>query len=142
VPGVVAMNTYRKDRANTFIQEELTLALEREVKDPRAAKLSITAVELTPDKRVARVYVSSFSGEEDLQEGLAGLKSAQGVLRHHLSQVLGWRFTPYLEFRVDRSYEYGSRIEALFRAIAEEEGGVPPSDGEHEEGPGEDERTE
>jgi len=136
------MNTYRKDRASTFIQQELTLALEREVKDPRAAKLSITAVELTQDRRVARVYVSSFSGEEDLQDGLAGLESAKGVLRHHLSQVLRWRFTPYLEFRADRSFEYGTRIDAIFRAISEEDGdpGHAPA-GEEGEEPGQDERT-
>ena len=129
------MNTYRKDRANTFIQEELTLALARQVKDPRTSNLSITAVELTQDKRVARVYVSSMSGEEDLREGLEGLQSAQGVLRHHLSQVLHWRFTPHLEFRVDRSLEYGSRIEALFKAIADEGLASGASESVQEQGP-------
>ncbi len=119
------MNTHRKDRANTFIQEELTLALGRLVKDPRAGLLTITAVELTPDKRVARVYISSLGGEEELKEGLAGLRSAQGLLRHHLSQVLKWRFTPQLEFKVDRSLEYGSRIEAIFKTLAEEEANRP-----------------
>jgi len=115
------MNTYRKDRANTFIQEELTLALGRLVKDPRATLLTITAVELTPDKRVARVYVAANGGESELREGLAGLRSAQGLLRHHLSQVLHWRFTPQLEFRVDTSLDYGSRIEAILATLAEED---------------------
>ncbi|NLD43096.1 MAG: 30S ribosome-binding factor RbfA [Chloroflexi bacterium] len=132
------MNTYRKDRANTFIQEELTLALARQVKDPRVTNLSVTAVELTADKRVARVFVSALGGEEALREGLEGLRSASGVLRHHLSQVLHWRFTPYLEFRVDRSLEYGARIEAIFQAIAEERAaGADASDDEPDAEPDE-----
>jgi len=112
------MDEYRIERANAFIQEELVLAIQQQVKDPRVSKVSITEVRLTPDRRVARVYVASYSGEEDLTEGLAGLRSARGVLRHHLAQVLHWRFTPRLEFRADRSWEYGARIDALLGSIA------------------------
>jgi ribosome-binding factor A len=115
------MAGFRRERANSFILQELTLALDQQVKDPRARSLSITEVDLTPDRRVARVYVTAYTGEEDLKEGLEGLRSARGVLRRHLSQVLGWRWTPYLEFRADRSWEYGARMDALFREISHED---------------------
>lgn len=124
------MSEYRRERANAFIQQELTLALRDEVKDPRVAAVTITEVNLTPDRRVARVYVASFTGEDGLAEGIVGLLSARGVLRRHLAAVLHWRFTPHLEFRADRSYEYGARIDELLDAVADEEGGEPPEDDE------------
>ena len=111
------MPTYRRERANGAIQEELTLLLHNEVEDPTVSLLSITGVDLTPDRRLARVYVACFSGEEDLVEGLAGMERAKGFLRHGLSQVLHWRFTPNLEFRPDRTWEHGARIDDLFRQI-------------------------
>lgn len=114
------MKTYRLERANDFIKEELTLLLMDTVRDPRLRVLSITGVDLTADRRIARVYVSCYSGEEDLQEALPGLESAKGFLRSHLSHVLSWRFTPELEFRVDRSWQRGEKIESILGQIAEE----------------------
>jgi ribosome-binding factor A len=112
---------YRTERAEVFILEELTRLLMQDVHDPRVAPITVTDVDLTRDRRIARVYVACYSGEEDLRAGLAGLESAKGFLRHGLSQVLHWHFTPEIEFRVDRSWEYGNKIEALLEAIHEED---------------------
>lgn len=114
------MPPFRRERANSFILEELTLLLRDAVEDPEAQELSVTDVDLTRDRRVARVYVACYSGEEALKQGLAGLERAKGFLRHRLSEVLHWPFTPEIEFRVDRSWERGARIEELFKEIAEE----------------------
>jgi len=112
-------NPYRRERAGGFIQEELTLLLRNAVRDPRVAPITITDVELTDDRRIARVYVACYDGEEALQEGLAGLERAKPFLRQRLSQVLHWRFTPEIEFRTDRSWEYGQRIDSLLKDINE-----------------------
>jgi len=122
---------YRRERGNSFIKEELTLLLRNAVRDPRVAPLTITDVELTPDRRIARVYVACYEGEEALQEGLKGLESAKGFLRREIGRVLRWRFTPELEFRVDRSWEYGAKIDALLEKIRQE--GKWPSDEEDEQ---------
>ena len=114
-------NPYRRERAAGFIQEELTLLLRDAVRDPRVAPITITDVELTEDRRIARVYVACYDGEQALQEGLEGLESAKPFLRQRLSQVLHWRFTPELEFRTDRSWEYGQRIESILKDIGEYE---------------------
>ena len=111
---------YRRERAGSLIREELTLALRTAVRDPRVQALTITEAELTRDRRIARIYVACYSGEEDLAQGLVGLESAKGFLRHRLGQVLRWRFTPELEFRIDRSGEYGARIDALLDALQRE----------------------
>lgn len=112
-------NPYRRERAGAFILEELTLLLRNAVRDPRVASITVTDVELTADRRIARVYVSSYEGDEALHEGLAGLESAKPFLRQRLGQVLHWRFTPELEFRVDNSWQYGNRIDAILKDIRE-----------------------
>jgi len=111
------MTTHRTERASGFIQEELTLLLRGSVGDPRVGPMTITSVALTRDRRIARVYVACYSGEDDLSEGLKGLESAKGFLRRELSQVLLWRFTPELQFHVDRSWQHGARVEALLEEL-------------------------
>ncbi|MBC7234309.1 MAG: 30S ribosome-binding factor RbfA [Chloroflexi bacterium] len=112
--------SHRRERANSFIQEELSLLLQTELNDPRLAPLLITAVDVTADRRIARVYVAALSGEEDLQEGLKGLERAKPFLRRKLGEILGWRFTPELEFRPDRSLQHGQRIEAILAELERE----------------------
>lgn len=126
------MATFRKERANSYIQEEITLLLKKAVRDPRVSALTVTGVDLTRDRRIARVYVSTYDGEEALQEGLAGLESAKSFLRSRVGQTLHWRFTPELEFRPDRSWAYGERIDALLERI-EKEPKQPSDDDESDE---------
>jgi len=112
---------YRKERAESFALSELALLLSRNIKDPRVAPLSITGVDFTPDRRLARVYVVCHSGQEDLEEGLRGLESAKGYIRRHLASVLHWHFTPRVEFRVDSSWEYGDKIDTLLDRVHQED---------------------
>ncbi len=114
------MLQHRKERAESFIQQELTLILREQIHDPRVAGLTVTEVSLTKDRRIARVYIASYDSEEELQEGFQGLESAKGYLRRELAQRLHWPFTPYLEFRADRSWQYGQHMDSLFDQIEEE----------------------
>ncbi|MBM3187125.1 MAG: 30S ribosome-binding factor RbfA [Chloroflexi bacterium] len=114
------MLNYRRERASSFIQEEMALLLRGSVDDPAVQALTITDVDLTQDRRLARIYVACYTGEEDLKKGLRGLERAKGFLRHALSEVLAWPFTPEIEFRVDRSWERSARIDELFAEIARE----------------------
>jgi ribosome-binding factor A len=111
---------HRKERADSFIQQELTTILRDKVRDPRVAALTITEVSLTKDRRVARVYVASFAEDDTLKEGLVGLESAKGVLRKELAQLLHWPWTPELLFRIDRSWQQGERMDQLLDQVREE----------------------
>ncbi len=113
------MRSYRIERANAFILEEIALLLQNSVRDPRVEPVTVTSVEVTRDRRSARIYVACYSGDSALKEALEGLESAKGFLRRELGQLLGWRFTPQLEFRVDRSWEYGAKIDTLLEALEE-----------------------
>ena len=114
------MPGHRIQRANSFIQQEITLLLRNEVRDPRVIPLTVTSVKVTPDRRVARIYVASFEGNEVLQQALAGLESAKSFLRNRLGSILHWRFTPELEFHVDNSWEYGQKIDQLLNHLDQE----------------------
>jgi ribosome-binding factor A len=112
--------TYRRERAGSFIREELTLMLQTEIDDPGLVPLVITDVDVTKDRRIARVYVAAYSGEEDLQEGLKSLAKAKPVMRSRIAEALQWPFAPELEFRPDRSIQHGQRVDEILAQLERE----------------------
>lgn len=102
----------RQTRLQDQIREELTEMIELELKDPRISFASLTRVDLRPDLRSARIWVS-VNGDTDGEGTLEGLRSATGYLRHELSQRLRLRRVPELIFALDRSAEDRHRIESL-----------------------------
>ena len=124
------MRSFRTERASSFILQEITLLLQNSVRDPRVKPVTVTSVDLTRDRRIARIYVACYSGADALREALEGLESAKGFLRRELGQLLHWRFTPELEFRVDGSWEYGAKIDTLLEAIEQQKHGEVAEEGE------------
>jgi len=87
-----------------------------ELKDPRLAVLAtVTEVRLSPNMKQARVYVNVSGDEIEQASALDGLTAASGFIRHELSERLQLRRTPELFFILDRSEEYGQRIDDLLR---------------------------
>ena len=118
------MANYRRGRINDEMQKELAAVL-REVKDPRVAGafISITAVDVTPDLKFAKVYYSAMTG--DKKEIARGLKSSAGFIRREIAKRLNLRMTPEFTFFEDHSIEHGAHISKLLNSIeiTEEEDG-------------------
>ena len=110
------MANYRRGRINDEMQKELAMVL-REVKDPRVqnAFISITAVDVTPDLKFAKVFYSAMMG--DKKEVAKGLKSSAGYIRRQLAQRLNLRMTPELTFVEDHSIAHGAHISKLLNSI-------------------------
>ena len=110
------MANYRRGRINDEMQKELAMAL-REVKDPRVkdAFISVTAVDVTPDLKFAKVYYSAMMG--DKKEVAKGLKSSAGYIRRVLAQKMNLRMTPELTFCEDHSIAHGAHISKLLNSI-------------------------
>jgi ribosome-binding factor A len=106
-----------------MLREELSEIIRREVKDPRIGFMSITAVDVPPDLRTARVYVSVLGTDEEREKTLEALRSAAGYIRHILKPRLRMRQIPDLEFRDDRSMEYAEQISSALREIREADAG-------------------
>lgn len=128
------MSTRRRLRVADNMQEALADILRR-VKDPRVGMASVTAVELSPDMRHARVRISVIGDEEDRRRTMEGLESARGFIRSELGRVMRLRHVPELDFRLDKSAEYSVRIHQLLRSLKEnEQEAAGQGDGEGEAG--------
>lgn len=114
------MASRRQRRVAQQIHRELSQLLLREVRDPRLAEVTITEVRVTPDLLLARIYFSVLGEDGADKEALAALERAKGFLRTQLAERLSLRFVPELEFMLDKSAEYGQRIEELLDQIAAE----------------------
>ena len=111
------MQAKRLDRVNQLIKEEVSLLLQRELKDPRLGFVTVTEVETTSDLRLAKIFVSVLGSEAQWEASLAALASAKGFIRSWLRGHLDLRTTPTLEFRADRSMERAAHIQALLRQL-------------------------
>jgi ribosome-binding factor A len=114
------MSTRRQRQVAELLHQEISLLIQRQVRDPRLGFVTVTDVEVTPDLRLAHIYVSVMGGDDEAQQALAGLKSAAGFFRHELGSALSLRFVPELSFRLDRSLEQGLRIDQLLDSLPAE----------------------
>jgi ribosome-binding factor A len=125
----------RTRQVGELLREELTDIIRREVKDPRVGFMSITTVDMTPDLRSARVYVSVLGSDVERADTLAALRSAAKFIRFHLKPRLRMRQIPDLDFRDDRSMEYAQQISTTLRELRDSEGGAGRRDrGPHAQG--------
>ena len=110
------MAGYRLDRINEEIKRELSQIV-RGLKDPRIPELiSVTAVEVTPDLKYAKVFVSLF-GNPNVKEALKGLNSSAGFIRREIGQKIKLRHTPEFHFVFDNSIEHGSKISKMIEDL-------------------------
>lgn len=112
----------RSERVNELLREEISMIVQRELKDPRLGGLiSITAVETSPDYRHARVFVSVLGSDDERTSSLAALNAGARFIRHALRDRLeSLRTMPELSFRADTSIEQGARMSALLDQVAHE----------------------
>jgi ribosome-binding factor A len=113
----------RQRRVAELIQEELGTFLERHVDDPSLEWVTVTAVEVTPDLQLARVYFSVIGDEDRRREAQQGLERASGYLRRELASALQLRLVPELRFFYDDSLDRGRRIDELLEEIRDESEG-------------------
>ncbi len=120
----MAGNQNRSRRVGELIQRELATMLTRDVKDPRLSMVSITAVDVTRDLGLARVYYTVINAQDDpdnLEKVHQGLATANGFLRHELGQRIQLRIVPKLEFRYDESVVHGAKLTQLIDRVIEDD---------------------
>lgn len=114
-------NSIKNTRINGEVQRELSNII-RELKDPRVGIMtSVTAVEVTPDLKYCKAYISVLGDDETKTETLAGLKSAAGFIRRELARTVNLRNTPEIKFIMDESIEYGMRMSKLIDDVRKNE---------------------
>src|SRR5437763_4992614 len=95
----------RAERVNELLREEISVLIQREMKDPRLGGLiSVTAVETSPDFSHARVFVSVLGSEQEHDSSLKALNAGASFLRRELrTRLKSLRHVPELSFRADDS---------------------------------------
>lgn len=87
---------------------ELSNIIRGEIKDPRINPMtSVVSVEVSPDLKQCKAYISVLGDEESQKSTLEGLRSAEGYIRRELAHTINLRNTPEIIFIIDQSIEYG-----------------------------------
>ena len=90
--------------------------LREQVKDPRVGRVTITAVEVSPDLSHAKVFVTDLEGREHAEESVRALARTTGFLRTELAHRMKLYSVPQLHFAYDDSIESGMRLSKLIDA--------------------------
>ena len=111
------MKSVRIERINAELQKAISNIISNDIRDPQIdAIISVSSVETTPDLSYARVFITSI-GTTSSQEVLNRIKGAAGFIRGKLSKAVKLRITPRLEFMLDSSKEYASKIDNILSSI-------------------------
>ena len=112
----------RPERVAHLVQAELAALFLRQANDPRLRDLTVTAVRMTPNLGLARVYVRTLGGgAEERAAALRALGRAAAFLRGQVGRALGLRVTPELRFEWDTQPDTARRVDDLLRAAVKDE---------------------
>ena len=111
-------NSIKNTRINGEVQKVLVGIIRGEIKDPRIHPMtSVVAVEVAPDLKTCKVYVSVLGDEKAREDTLRGLRSAEGYIRRQLAHELNLRNTPEITFIMDQSIAYGVSMSKLIDEV-------------------------
>ena len=114
-------NSIKNTRINGEVQRELANIIRGGIKDPRISPLtSVVAVEVAPDLKTCKAYISVLGDGEAQKATLAGLKSAEGYIRRELAHTVNLRNTPEIRFILDQSIEYGVRMSKMIDDVTKD----------------------
>lgn len=128
-------NSVKNTRINGEVQRALAEIIRGEIKDPRIAPMtSVVAVEVAPDLKTCKAWISVLGDEKAQEDTLAGLESAEGYIRGQLARIINLRNTPQLQFIMDQSIAYGVNMSKRIKeVVASDRAAVKTSKGKENE---------
>lgn len=115
-------NSIKNTRINNEVLKELSNIIRSEIKDPRINPMtSVVAVNVSPDLKTCKAYISVLGDVESQQNTIKGLKSAEGYVRSLLAKRINLRNTPEITFVLDQSIEYGVNMSKLIDDVNKEQ---------------------
>lgn len=108
--------SHRIDKVESLIKEEISLIFLNKLRDPEIGFVTITSVKMSPDLRIAKVYISVLDRDK---RGvvLEKINSSSGYIRSELAHRIKIKFTPELKFFIDDTLDYVEKIEGLIKKI-------------------------
>ena len=115
-------NSIKNTRINGEVQKELSMIIRNEIKDPRIHPMtSVMAVEVAPDLKTCKAYISVLGSKEAKEATIKGLSSAEGYVRRQLARTLNLRNTPEIRVILDESIEYGVTMSKLIDDVTKKD---------------------
>jgi ribosome-binding factor A len=124
------MSSRRTLKAAEAIREVVSMAILTELRDPRIEGVTVTQVEVTPDMRGAKVFVSIMGNEAKQKLCLRGLQNSAGFLQSKVAERIDTRYTPRLRFELDEGVKKSIAIAKLLSdVLPDSPSEEPPDDG-------------
>ena len=115
-------NSVKNTRINGELQRALAEIIRGGIKDPRIAPMtSVVAVEVAPDLKTCKAWISVLGDGKAQSDTLEGLRSAEGYIRNQLAKTVNLRNTPQLTFIMDQSIAYGVNMSKLIDEVVEKD---------------------
>lgn len=124
-------NSVKSTRINSEVQKVLAEVIRGEIKDPRISPLtSVVAVEVAPDLKTCKAWISVLGNEQARKDTYAGLRSAEGFIKNQIARKINLRNTPDITFILDQSIEYGVNMSKKIDEVMSE---IPDREDEGED---------
>jgi ribosome-binding factor A len=125
--------TRRLLKAAEAIREVVSMAILTELRDPRVKHVTVVGVEVLPDMKSAKVFVSIMGSDKEQRLALAGLQHAAGFLQRKIADRIETRYTPRLTFVLDKGVKNSLQVARILRQV------LPPAEPSQSSAPGDDE---
>lgn len=114
-------NSIKNTRVNGEVMKVLADVIRGEIKDPRISPLtSVIAVEVSPDLKTCKAWISVLGDEKMQADTLAGLRSAEGFIKNKIAKTINLRNTPEIHFIMDQSIAYGVSMSKKIDEVAKD----------------------
>jgi len=111
-------NSVKNVRINSEVLKEMSMIIREDLKDPRIHPMtSVMAVEVTPDLKFAKIFVSVMGDDEAKEKTMEGLRKSASYARHQLASRMNLRNTPAITFIMDQSIEYGVNMSRMISEV-------------------------
>lgn len=115
------MPSFRPIRVGELIQAEIAELMLRHLKDPRIKMSTISHVDVSPDLRHAKLYISHLGSEAEQEDAIEGFRHAAGFIRRQLGKRLKLRYVPQLSFQLDTAIAYGVKVSRMLNELVPSE---------------------
>jgi ribosome-binding factor A len=112
----------RTERVASVIKKEVSTFLNREYRDPSYGFITVTDVQVTPDLRIAKIYLSIMGEKEKKNATFRMLENNKGEIRSFIGSHVRLKFTPSVQFIIDETLDRVDRINQLIKRIHSDEG--------------------
>jgi len=119
----------RTEKVSSLIKERISEIFQHNFRMEEYGFMTVTEVRMSPDLKIAKVYVSIFGDPERKRKTLALLEVEKPFIRTELGRNLRLKFTPSIFIYLDDSLDHAMHIESLLNKIHKD---TEPGDQERE----------